>query len=1041
MTKLKKDAVEDLVALTPTQEGMLLAYMKDPTSLEYVVQSTVTIEGDLTPELFRRTWQFLVDRHQALRSTFRWESVSQPTQVVLKTSAVEASYVDLVAERRTFDDVKARDRARGHDLEAVPFRAVLVRLGEGRHRMLLSYHHIILDGWSLGLLASEFTQAYRCFARGEEPALPPPTPVNRYVAWRAGQSLEASRAWWQSHFAGYEGAHALSLKHARLESRTPADLNQTLDAALEARLRAFATKHGLTPATVVYAAFALLLSAYGRTKDVVFGTTVSGRAVPVDGIERGVGNFIGTVPLRVTIDGGSAARFCSRVAASLNDRREHETASLVDLRRFLGTQEEPFDTIVVVENYPFDLEAEGIRLSGLESDEPTSYELTVSVTVHEALAVQWSYRAGRLLAADVERLSRRFASLLEQLVADGDRDVRDFDLFLGDEEATVLERFARGPVDADVPSTFVNDFARVVAEMPERPALVFGERVTTFAELDERARSLAGHLRELGVERETPVALLLDRSDELVVALLAVLLAGGAFVPLSPQTPVKRLEHLVRESEAALVLVHASTAERAPAGARVVDVSSVPAPGARGRALPALDGEQLAYVIYTSGSTGEPKGVAVEHRALTSTIAGCARVYPFGPGTRSLLMFDATADTSLEDVFCTLTRGGTLHVAPRELIFDRERFCSYVRDEGITLINYLPSVLRELLPEEERLASLECLIFGSEPLAEDVKDHYLGLGYAVFNGYGTTEAAIETTNQRCAIDKRVTLGRPVANAGCAVLDDRGRPCPIGVPGELVLLGRALGRGYWRRDDLTARAYVSCAALGGERVYRTGDLAAWQEDGELRFLGRIDRQLKVNGFRVEPHEIERTIASHDKVKDAAVAAHALDGGGTFVSAFVVCATSTDLETKNLLGKGLRTYLAERLPEHMVPNRFFPVPELPRLPNGKVDLEQLRAAVVEAEAQDYVPPADDIEAKVAAVWGSVLGRSRVSTTTPFRELGGDSLMLIRIYAGLNKAFPGVLKVQDLFDHRTVQELGGVIRERTTPAAAEDLNVLDF
>jgi acyl carrier protein len=275
-----------------------------------------------------------------------------------------------------------------------------------------------------------------------------------------------------------------------------------------------------------------------------------------------------------------------------------------------------------------------------------------------------------------------------------------------------------------------------------------------------------------------------------------------------------------------------------------------------------------------------------------------------------------------------------------------------------------------------------------------------------------------------------------------VLDERGDPCPIGVPGELVLLGPGLGRGYWRRDDLTAKAFVPCAALGGQRMYRTGDLALWEEDGEVRFLGRIDAQLKLNGFRVEPHEIERTILSHPAVKDAAISAHRLGSGATFVSAFVVPRTTTELETKNLLGKGLRAFLAERLPEHMIPNRFFAIAELPRLGNDKVDLLALKERVTEADSQEYVAPADDIERQIAAVWGSVLGRDKVTTQTPFRELGGDSLMLIRIYAQLSRCFPNVLKVQDLFDHRTVQELAAVVRERTAPKTETPaLNVLKF
>lgn len=1046
MSKLSKENVEDLIALTPTQEGILLAYLKDPASPEYFVHSTLAIEGALDPERFERAWRTLVERHQALRSTFRWEKVSQPVQVVLKSHPPEVSFVDLEEAGGTFEDVKAKDRARGHDLGDVPFRVALVRTSDARHTMLLSYHHVILDGWSLGVLASEFLHVYRALGGEALAPLPAPAPLSRYVAWQKEQDAPAQKAFWARYFEGHEGGRGLAIKHAVSAASSPsAEIFRALDPELDRRLRSFAAAQGVTPATVLYAAFALLLEKYARTPDVVFGTTVSGRGAPVDGVSAMVGNFINTPPLRVRVEGGSVAELCAAVARAANERREFETTSTVEIRRALGVHEDPFDAIMVVENYPLSLAAEDLRLSQPRSDEATSYDLTVTVTVHEGLAVQWSYRDGRLQGRDVLRMAQRFEAVLRQFVDAPAAPIRDVQLMAPEERRAILEQFARGPVDTAVPATFLEGFLSAAAAAPDHPALSFGGATTTYAELDARSAALARRLLAGGLEPETPVAVLMERSDDWVLALVAIWRAGGAYVPISPRVPDRRVEHILRDSTARFLLVHDETAERVEgcaAGIRALNVDAPATDEGSTRPLPALRGEQLAYVIYTSGSSGEPKGVAVEHRALMNTIAWCADFYAFDRSTRALLLFDATADTSLEDIVCTLTRGGTLHVAPRELLFDGDGFRAYVRREGITFLSYLPGALRELLPGDERLPSLRHLVVGSEALPEDLKDGFLKLGYPLHNGYGTTEASIDSLTQRCAIGKPVTLGRPITNAGCLVLSPDGELCPIGVPGELALLGPGLARGYWRRDDLTEKSFVPCPIFAGERMYRTGDLASWQEDGEVRFLGRIDAQMKLNGFRVEPLEIERAIVAHEKVKEAAISAHKLSNGTTFLSAFVVCATSTELETKNLLGKGLRTFLADRLPEHMIPNRFFALEELPRLANDKVDLRRLESILTEADAQEYVPPADDVERQIAAIWGTVLGRDRVTTATPFRELGGDSLMLIRIYAQLNKVFPGVLKVQDLFDHRTIQELGAVIRERTAPKVeAGALNVLKF
>ncbi len=1051
MSKFAKDDVEDLVALTPTQEGILLAYLRDPSSREYFVHSTAGIDGPIDEARFGRAWQALVDRHQALRSTFRWENLSQPVQVVLKSAPLDLTFVDLRgrpgAATEGFREVKALDRERGHDLAGVPFRIVLVRTGEASYQMLLSYHHVILDGWSLGVLAAEFLGIYRALGAGAPDGLAPPTPLRRYVAWHQGLPAEASSEFWRAYFRGYEGGRGLALKRTKGAAECPsAELEQAIDPELDRRIRAFAGAQNVTAATVFYAALAVVLGQYNGSRDVVFGTTVSGRGAPVDGVERMVGNFINTPPLRVRLEGQTVAELCAAVAKSAGARREFDTTSTVAVRRALEIHDDPFDAIMVVENYPLALAAEGMRLGQLRSDEATSYDLTVSVTVHEGLAVQWSYRSGRLGEGDVRRVSQRFERVLRQFVERPDRPLGELDLMLPGERETILERFARGPVTAErPPATFLDGFSSAVRAAPDHPAVVFGDTSWSYTELDARSARLARWLVASGLEPETPVAVVMERSADLVAAVVAVLRAGGAYVPISPGAPPKRLEYLLDDSGARFLLVHDKTAERvagvAKRGVRALNVSEPLGPDAGARPPAAPSGEQLAYIMYTSGSSGLPKGVMVEHRALMNTIAWFADAYEFDRATRSLLMFDATADTSLEDIFGTLLRGGTLHVASRELLFDRDGFRDYVNREGITFLSYLPGAFRELIPFDRRLPSVKHLVAGSEAVPEDLKDAFVGLGYAFYNGYGTTEAGIESTTQRCS-ERPVTLGKPNANAGCLVLDPDGRPCPIGVPGELVLLGPGLARGYWKRDELTAQAFVECPVFPGERMYRTGDLALWQDDGEVRFLGRIDAQVKVNGFRVEPHEIEAAILAHEKVKEAAVSANRLANGTVFLSAFVVCATATDLETKNLLGKGLRAFLAERLPEHMIPNRFFALPELPRLGNDKVDLQKLKASLAAADAQDYVAPADEIEERVAAIWGGVLGRDRVTTATAFRELGGDSLMLIRIYSQLNRAYPGVLKVQDLFDHRTVQELAAVIRERTAPPAEPaGMNVLDF
>ena len=1049
MTSPTKHQIADVVALTPTQQGMLLAYLKDPATSEYFIQATVDLEGDVNPERARAAWQTMVDRHASLRSLFRWEGISQPVQLVLKQHPVGFEFVDLQLSTGSSEDLfralKGRDAERRHVLDQVPFRVALARLAPGAFRLLLSYHHILMDGWSLGVLAADFLRAYEALGSGAPAAQLPPPPLSAYVRWHGRQDFSAHAAFWKRTFGSFAGHASLRLKRETPLSRTRnAEKHQSLPRDLEEALRRFASSRNVTLAGVLYAAYAVLLSRYAGAADVVFGTTVSGRNAPVEGVHLLVGNLINTPPLRVRVEGETLESLCQQVGLALREREPFETTPLTEIHRAVGT-DALYDTIFVVENYALALSGGPVRLHDLRSEEATSYDLTVSATVHEGLALQWSYREGRLLGADVERMQQRYARILAAIAAAPETPVAELDVFAPGERERVVNELSRGP---DLPpatiSTCVEGVVEAARRDPEKTALVCAGSTLRYGELEARSAALAAWLRAEGVSAEEPVIVLTERSVDWVVALLGVFRAGAAYVPVSARVPPRRLQEIVEDCGARFVLAHAATLERAAPVAqtrRVVDLATVPeAVGAPPAELPRP--ESLAYVIYTSGSSGKPKGVMIEHRALLNTLTWYGLQFGFSPESRVLAFFDATADTSLEDVLCTLMAGGTLHVATRELSFDRGALSAYLVREHIPFLSHLPSALRELLPLEHRVPGLDTLVVGSEPLAEELKDRLLGLGYTVFNCYGTTETSIDSLTQRCG-EGPVSLGRPNAGTRCLILDSRGAPCPIGAPGELVLLGPGLARGYFGRDDLTARVFVPCPALSGERMYRTGDLALWQEDGEVRFLGRLDAQVKLNGFRVEPHEIEATLRAHPQVLDAAVSVHTLSGGSPFLSAFVVLAAQTELEAKNLLGKGLRSFLGERIPEHMIPHRFFVLGALPHLPNGKVDTRGLSQRIAKEDAQEYVGPEDDIERAIEAVWGSVLGHDRVTTRTPFRELGGDSLMLIRIYSQLNNRFPGVLKVQDLFDNRTIHELAAVVRERTAPpkTASDGIKILDF
>lgn len=1016
------ELVEDVVALSPTQEGILLQYLRDPGGDAYFVQTAITFRGHVDPAKLRAACQVLVDRHQALRTVLRWEGLRRPVQVILRAAAV-----DLRVEGGSLGDVRARDRKEKLDITRSSFRLTLVTAGPETH-LLISYHHVILDGWSMGVIARELIHAYR----GGGP-LPTPATVSSVIAAGQARDPQAAAEFWQRYLGDAPGTRLPSLGRAR--AGAPArheEVGAPLPAGLVAKVRDCAMAEGVTPAAVYQAAVAIVLGGYGRSDDVVFGTAQSGRELPVAGIESYVGLCIRTLPLRVEVQrGASGGAWCRYVHQRAMARKAFEDTPLVDIARATGTGREPFETILVIENYPLELPREGAALAvrDIVSYEATNYPLTLTVILHGTPRLTCAFDAARIAEGEVGRLTQRWLNTIDALVSAPERAVGEIDLHLPGERPLILGELAGAATVAGADTdTVVERFGWSARTHRARVAVVDGRRTCSYGELDTRTARLAGLLIARGLRPEDRVGILIERSEAFVVAMLAVLRAGGAYVPISPRTPAPRVAEIVSSARPRLLLTRGDLGLAALLGVDTIDVEEAIASG-EAVPMPSVSPAQLAYLMYTSGSTGQPKGVMVEHRAVTNTVRWFGTTYGVDDDTRILMLSEPTADPSVEDVLGALLNGGTLHIAPREMLFDRARFRAYVDEHAISLVNFIPSALGELL-DGDRLASLRTVIAGSEVLPDGLKDRLVGLGYQLSNNYGPTEATVDALSQRCGSGP-VTLGRPIAGMRCLILDVDGGLTPLGMPGELVLLGRGLARGYWAAEALTGEKFVDCPYFPGERMYRTGDLATWTDSGEVRFLGRVDLQVKLQGFRVELGEIEAALRDHPSVRDVAVVARSLRGT-TFVAAFVVLGELAPVARQNLLRKGLREVVLGRLPEYMLPHRFVEVERLPRRLNGKVDQARLDQLGFEEDATTFVAPSSAVQRGIAEAWCEALGRETVSVRTPFRDLGGDSVMVIRIYSRLCKLFPGQVTVQDLFDHSTVESLASVIESRLAPSA---------
>ncbi|MCX5001327.1 non-ribosomal peptide synthase/polyketide synthase [Streptomyces sp. NBC_00638] len=1017
-------AVEDLMPLSPLQEGFYFHSVVDGGDRDaYVVQQALELAGPVDAEALRRAAQRVLDRHAPLRSCFRPLPDGRPVQVVaagveLPWREVDLSSQDAELAAPLADAVAADDRSRRFDLGRPPLmRCALVRLAEGRSRLLLTFHHIVADGWSLPVLHRELMASY-----GDAPAaLPEVASYRSYLRGLAGADRDAARAAWRTALDGLEEPTRLVAAPADGRPIEPAQVRVELSEQVTDRLAARAREMGVTLGTVVQGAWGLLIGRLTARQDVVFGTTVSGRDAEVEGIESMVGLFINTLPTRFRWEpADTLASLLGRLQDEQARLLDHQHLGLAEIQRVAGHagSGELFDTLVVLENYPAatglaDPSGE-VRLTGHEFHDTVHYPLALIVKPGHRLDLRLKHHAGRLDTEAVRRIADRLTLVLRALASDPGQHAADLDLLSEREQADAHPAGA----SVELPDTTLTAaFEAQVARTPDAAAAIYAGETLSYRELDLRAAELAHRLHARGAGPGAVVAVAVPRSTDLLVALLGVLKSGAAYLPVDMDYPADRVIHMLADSGATTVVTTTRTAPRLPSvpglTALLLDTPSE----ARSASVPDPAGpDDPAYLIYTSGSTGRPKGVVVTHRAIMNRLAWMQGQYGLTTDDRVLQKTPASFDVSVWEFFWALCEGAAVVLARPDGHRDPAYLAGLVREQRVTTLHFVPSMLEAFLQSEEITAdpgwaaSLRRAFSSGEALPGTAAAHWRDLtGVPLHNLYGPTEAAVDVTYHPLdgtagAPGTTVPIGRPVWNTGLRVLDSCLRPVPAEVPGELYLTGVQLARGYHARPSLTAERFVADPYGGpGERMYRTGDLVRRRADGVIEYLGRTDRQVKIRGNRVELGEIEAELVRQPAVAQAAVAVT----GGALV-AYVVPARGRTPEPAVLLAA-----LAESLPAPMVPGACVVLDSLPLTPSGKLDRAALPAPrTVRAEAR---APRDERERALTEIFAAVLKLDEVGIDDDFFMLGGDSISSIGVSSRARRA--GLeLNPRDVFEHRT-------------------------
>ncbi|MEM7351562.1 MAG: amino acid adenylation domain-containing protein [Acidobacteriota bacterium] len=1020
----------------------------------YHLSASVAANGDLDPGILRRSFAALTARHEALRTRFV-EHDGQPRQVIADAEAPALPIVDLTALPPATRAVESTRLARFEadhpfDLTRGPLlRTTLLRLDRHRHVLLVTLHHICGDEWSMGVLMREVATLYRDLAAGVQPTLLAlPVQYPDYAVWQqhalAGEKLERRLETWRQRLAGAPVLE-LPLDRPRPQVRNlrGAALHAALPKASRAELEAFGRRQGATLFMTLAATFNLLLARYSGQRDVLIGTPVANRErVETEGL---IGFFVNTLVLRTDLAGDPPfEQLLGQVRANILESfldQDLPFDKLVEaLQPARSLNRNPlFDVMLILRNAPMpEIELPGLELRQLPvADNAAKFDFSLSLSeIPDGLGVSLTYSTDLFDTTTIERLSRHLRRLLVAVSVAPERRLSAFALTSDAERHQMLhewnETARKWPG-----SPCVHRWIEQIAErLPEATAAVFDDQHLSYRELDRRSHRLAQRLLSQGTRPDEVVAVMMERSLELVVALFGVLKAGAAFVPLDPDYPRPRLEFMLADAGCRIVLTQErfrSALEQGPARPLCLDTSwAGDATGSMASPPASVEGSQTAYVLYTSGSTGWPKGVMVPHVGIVNRLHWMQGIYPLGPGDRVLQKTPSSFDVSMWELFGPLIAGACLVLARPGGHRDSGYLARTITEHRVSALHFVPSMLRVFLEEPAlSIGHRPLVLCGGEALTPALARRFRQRidGARLVNLYGPTEASVDATSWPCPTDlltERVPIGRPVDNLHLYVLDRNLTPLTVGAPGELHIAGVGLARGYLGRPGLTASTFVpdafaatdSIVSAAGARLYRTGDQVRLLPGGEIEFLGRFDDQVKVRGFRIELEEIESVLGRHPQVRQAAVAVSPTpDGASRLVAYYVRRNGATDP-----LDNTLRGYLRTELPEHLVPALYVTLDALPLTPSGKLDRRALPRpdGVRPAIEGPSVAPRNAAEEVVAGIWSEVLEIDDVGVEDNFFDLGGHSLMATRVVSRLRDALDPELELQEFFVAATVGRL---------------------
>ena len=1024
------------------QQGMLFHSAYAAESGIYVEQLQFTLEGAVDLDTLRQAWQQLIDQHDVLRTCFIWQR-TQTLQVVLKQVDLPWHHHDwqhVPEQQQKLQEWLQHDQQTGFDTTKAPLmRCTLITLGHHRHQFVWTYHHALLDGWSLSMLMQDLLINYQTSNQQRVKPGVNRRPYQTYVAWLQQQDRTTVEAYWQQQLTGFLTPTPLPLQAREHTPSLTSDLHEwknLLRTDFTQEIQAWVRQQRISLATLIYGVWGILLSRYSGESDVTFGITVSGRDIPLNGVEDMVGLFINTLPLRVTLSSGSSsATVLKQLQQDLQALQSYSYMPLVEIQRLSKLPHDLFNTLVVIENYPIDQTLQDYQqtlpLQNVIASERTNYPLTLVMIPGQQLSLNFAYNSDLFTIETIKRLSHHFEALLQAIVNDSSAPIATLPMATNAEQQLLT---TWNQTTQDYSQACIHQlFEQQVDKAPDAIAVISENTQLTYQALNQRANQLAHHLQGLGVGPDTLVGICVERSPEMVVGLLAILKAGGVYVPIDPYYPEARIEFMLEDTQVSVLLTQTHLLDSLPdLKTQVIcldkDWTTIAQNSSKNLSVKVM-ADHLAYVIFTSGSTGQPKGVMVPHRAISNQMQWIQQTFPLEETDKFLQRTNFSFDASVWEFYAPLLAGAQLVLASPGRFQAGDFLVKTIIDQQITHIQLVPSLLRLLLeqPDFDQCRSLKQVFCGGEALSVDLPQAFFGqLDASLHNLYGPTEACINSTYWTCnpgETPKTIPIGRPVANAQAYILDANLQLVPMGAPGELHIGGAGIAKGYLNRPELTAEKFIA-NPLGAGRLYKTGDLACYQADGAIEYLGRIDHQVKIRGFRIELGEIEAALIQHEQIKAGVVLMREDEPGDQRLVAYVV---SDGEVSKEVLEEELKTALKQRLPDYMVPTMMVPLDEMPLMPNGKIDRQALPTPTYGvSQTEGVVAPQTERQILITNLFAEILSipAEAIGIHDDFFQLGGHSLLAMRLITSLRQTFEREIPLRVLFETPTVAGVDTVL-----------------